>query len=186
MSVIYPGNYVTRLNAYRNQACEALPGVDFYQLVGVAILSADAAAGATYDLEILSPDLRQDDKPRLDKAFVVPTGAKVYRTAVRTVNLTGTAADTVTVSGVTPAAQETCPASTKYGAGAVSAFAGLASITAEASDATVKAVASGGLTITDTTTQAAIIVEVDYFVDHSAPELDDCNIPFKVEAGQGT
>ena len=186
MSVIYPGNYVARLNAYRNQACEALPGVDFYQLVGVAIVDADVAAGATYDLEILSPDLRPDDKPRLDKPFVIPQGAGVYRTAIRAINLEGTASDTITINGVTPATAETAPASGKYGAGNVSAFDGLSSITREGSDATVAAVASAGLTITNTKDTAMIIVEVDYFMDHAAPKADDCNIPFKVEAGQGT
>ena len=186
MSVIYPGNYVARLNAYRNQACESLPGVDFYQLVGVAILSADAAVGATYDLEILSPDLRQDDKPRLDKPFVVPAGAAVYRTAIRAINLEGASGDTVTVSGVAPATAETAPADGKYGDGAVNVFAGLGSISREGSDATISAVASSGLTITNTKDTAMIIVEVCFYMDHIAPKADDCNIPFKVEAGQGT
>jgi len=186
MSVIYPGNYVTRLNAYRNQACEALPGVDFYQLVGVAILSADVAAGATYDLEILSPDLRQDDKPRLDKPFVIPDTAGVYRTAIRVINLEGASGDTVKVDVVTPAATETAPADGKYGAGAVTVFDGLSSISRLSGDKTVTATADAGLTITNTKDTAMIIVEVDFFMDHIAPKADDCNIPFKVEAGQGT
>jgi hypothetical protein len=33
-------------------------------------------------LKVLSPDLRQDDKPRTDKAFVIPKDSVVYRTAL--------------------------------------------------------------------------------------------------------
>ena len=90
MSVIFPGNYVAHLNAYREQGCVSLPGVEFYRVVGALVLNPDndsvTAAGTltagTYDLQILSPDLRQDDKPRKDKPFVVPAGSVVYRTAV--------------------------------------------------------------------------------------------------------
>ena len=91
MSIIFPGNYVAHLNAYREQGVEALPGVEFYKLVGALVLDPDnkgvldasgVLAADTYDLEILSPDLRQDDKPRKDKPFVVPAGAVIYRTAV--------------------------------------------------------------------------------------------------------
>ena len=186
MSVIYPGNYVARLNAYRNQACEALPGVDFYQLVGVAIIDAATASGETISLEIKSPDLRPDDKPRLDKPFVIPTGAGVYRTAIRGVNLSGSSGDTLTVDGVTLAAEEAADADGNYGAGNVTEFDGLTSITRLGSDTTVNVVSSAALSITNTKDTAAILVEVDFFMDHEAPKMDDCNIPFKVEAGQGT
>ena len=37
MSVIFPGNYVAHLNAYRDQGVFALPGIEFYQAVGAAI-----------------------------------------------------------------------------------------------------------------------------------------------------
>ena len=46
MSVIYPGNYVARLNAYRDQGVEAIPGVEFYQVVGAAIVSGDQSGSA--------------------------------------------------------------------------------------------------------------------------------------------
>ena len=90
MSIIFPGNYVANLNAYREQGVVALPGVEFYRAVGALVLnpdndsvtSAGTLAAGTYDLQILSPDLRQDDKPRKDKALVIPTGSVVYRTAV--------------------------------------------------------------------------------------------------------
>ena len=90
MSVIFPGNYVAHLNAYREQGVEALPGVEFYRIVGALVLDPDNAgtlsggvlAAGTYNLKVLSPDLRQDDKPRTDKAFVIPKDSVVYRTAL--------------------------------------------------------------------------------------------------------
>ena len=90
MSTIFPGNYVAHLNAYREQGVEAIPGVEFYKGVGALVLNPDTKgvttdgvlADGTYGLYILSPDLRQDDKPRIDKPFVVPAGSVVYRTAI--------------------------------------------------------------------------------------------------------
>ena len=71
----------------------ALPGVEFYRAVGAVVLNPDTkginwltanclVAGDTYVPYILSPDLRQDDKPRVDKPMVIPTGAVVYRSAL--------------------------------------------------------------------------------------------------------
>ena len=58
--------------------------------------------------KILSPDLRQDDKPRKDRPFVIPQGAVVYRTAVNATGVreeTVAGAATVTIAGITtPAA----------------------------------------------------------------------------------
>ena len=53
-----------------------------------------------------SPDLRQDDKPRLDKPLVVPAGATVYRTAINVTNLKASGTQTVAVDGLTTAALE--------------------------------------------------------------------------------
>ena len=50
---------------------------------------------ASLALEVLSPDLRQDDKPRLDKPLVVPAGATVYRTAITASNLSASGTDNV-------------------------------------------------------------------------------------------
>ena len=62
----------------------------FFRGVGALVLNPDVdgnlvdgvLAADTYDLKILSPDLRQDDKPRKDRPFIIPAGAVVYRTAV--------------------------------------------------------------------------------------------------------
>ena len=37
MSVIFPGNYVAHLNAYRDQGVFALPGIEFYQAIGAPL-----------------------------------------------------------------------------------------------------------------------------------------------------
>ena len=47
MSVIYPGNYVARLNAYRDQGVVAIPGVEFYRAVGAVVLNPDNDAITT-------------------------------------------------------------------------------------------------------------------------------------------
>ena len=78
MSMIFPGNYVAHLNAYREQGVEALPGVEFYKAVGALPLNPDVftelvngelPALTDEAVYVLSPDLRQDDKPRKDKSF---------------------------------------------------------------------------------------------------------------------
>ena len=101
MSVIFPGNYVAHLNAYRDQGVYAVPGVEFYQMRGVAIVDSNIASNGSLALKILSPDLRQDDKPRLDKAFAIPAGATVYRTAISAVNLSASGTDTLAGDGLT-------------------------------------------------------------------------------------
>ncbi|MDP6224830.1 MAG: hypothetical protein QGF34_07220, partial [Candidatus Poseidoniaceae archaeon] len=52
-------------------------------------------------LKVQSPDLRQDDKPRLDKPLAIPAGAVVYRTAINVTNLSSSGSDTVAVDGLT-------------------------------------------------------------------------------------
>ena len=87
MSTIFPGNYVAHLNAYREQGVEALPGIEFYRIVGALVLNPDtdsnlsggSLSAATYNLKVLSPDMRQDDKPRLDKAFEIPANSVVFQ-----------------------------------------------------------------------------------------------------------
>ena len=88
---IFPGNYVAHLNAYRDQGVVALPGCVFFRHVGALVLNPDnygvlttegVLEAGTYDLKILSPDLRQDDKPRRDRPFELPAGAKVYKVAI--------------------------------------------------------------------------------------------------------
>ena len=188
MSVIYPGNYVARLNAYRDQGVTALPGVEFYQVIGASIITADQSGGGTLEVEIQSPDLRQDDKPRLDKPMVIPAGAVVYRSAVNVVNLEATGTQTVAVDGLTTAGLEASLAAADGvfpEEGAATAFDGFATVSTEAADATISATYSGDLTIVDADSQAAVLVEVCYYLDAPAPDSDDVSLPYKVEAGSG-
>ena len=192
MSIIFPGNYVAHLNAYRGQGNLALPGVEFYRYVGVYEVTGLTSAG-DLDLVIPSPDLRQDDKPRLDKPFVIPEGATVYSTAVNVINcVPAGATDTVTVKGVTPAAEVAAVASVFPAEGDRTAFAFTTALTALGSDTAVQATLSGDLTPDNSgsaaigTSQSAVIVEVDFFMDAPAPDGDDTHLPYKTVAGQGT
>lgn len=112
-NVIATGNWVTHLNSYRDQGVRALPGAVFFRSVGALVLNPDVHSNlntdgvleaGTYDLKILSPDLRNDDKPRLDRPMEIPGGAKIYRVAVaapgvREETVAGTT--TITVAGIT-------------------------------------------------------------------------------------
>ena len=185
---VFPGNYVARLNAYRDQGCFSLPGVEFYQAIGAAVITQDQSGGGDLAVEILSPDLRQDDKPRLDKPMVIPAGAVVYRTAISTTNLSASGTQTVAVDGLTQSALEASLAAVagEFPAeGATTAFDGFATTSTEAADATITAAFSGELSIVNPDDQAAVIVEVCYYLDGDAPDTDDINLPYKTEAGSG-
>ena len=207
MSVIYPGNYVAHLNAYREQGVVALPGVEFYRAVGAIVVNPDndsitatdgsLAAGA-YTPQVLSPDLRQDDKPRKDKPMVIPAGAVIYRTAVSAPGLQeATVAGTTTVEVTAPAAPV---AGTPLTAAADGYFP-------EEGEVSVFVSILNGTPIAETTIEittdailvpslkpsagacrnspSAIIVEVCYWLPAAAPSYDDAHIPYAIEAGQG-
>ena len=208
MSVIYPGNYVARLNAYRDQGVVALPGVEFYRGVGALVLNPDndgnapggVLAAGDYAVQVLSPDMRQDDKPRLDKPLVVPTGAVVYRTAISAPGVKAAAGgDTIVVKTLGANA----PASGTLTADADQFFPvdGVSSVFNSIVDGTaVNAAADTPVLVTTdadfTAAQnpsagacrkapSAIIVEVCYYLAAPAPSADDVNIPYGIEAGQG-
>ena len=189
MSVIFPGNYVADLNAYRDQGVFATPGVEFYQMRGIALVPSSLTGGGTLALEIPSPDLRQDDKPRLDKPFVVPADSTVYRTAITAVNLSATGTDTVAVDGLTTAVNTEASLAAVAGvfpeAGATTSFDGFTTVSAESANATITAAYSGSLNIVNPDDQAYVIVEVCFYRDGAAPTSDDVNVPYKTEAGQG-
>ena len=209
MSTIFPGNYVAHLNAYREQGVEAIPGVEFYKGVGALVLNPDTKGvltdgvleAGTYGLYILSPDLRQDDKPRKDKQFVVPAGSVVYRTAISAPGV-----KEASVAGTSTIVLETLANSPTTGtltAGSDGFFpengvsSGLNSIV----DGT--AVNVGSDTAVEVTTNAdlvaalstsagagrnspsAILVEVCYYRAAPAPDYEDAHIPFATEAGSG-
>ena len=188
MSVIFPGNYVAHLNAYRDQGVYAIPGIEFYQVVGAAIVSADISGTGTLNPEIQSPDLRQDDKPRLNKPVTVPAGAVVYRTAISTSNLATTGTGSVAVDGLTTSGLEASLSAVagEFDAnGASTAFDGFATVSSESSGATITIANTGPLTLIDPDSQAAVLVEVCYYVTGPAPDVDDTSLPYKTEAGTG-
>ncbi|WP_338442351.1 hypothetical protein VZG28_05100 [Synechococcus elongatus IITB4] len=79
---IYPGNYVNILDAYKGNAVAAIPGRQYFQTHGYAKITGTPAN--QFDIVIPSPDLRQDDKPRLDiPQLIVPVGARVYALGIR-------------------------------------------------------------------------------------------------------
>ena len=202
MSVIFPGNYVANLNAYREQGVVALPGVEFYRAVGALVLNPDndsvtnagTLAAGTYDLQILSPDLRQDDKPRKDKALVIPTGSVIYRTAVSAPGVKAESAGKTVV--IAPSNSAGFPTTPSLAAGADLYFAadGVSSAldnilggTATTADVQVQVTTNGSNTAGGAKydSPSAIIVEVCYYKAAPAPSTEDVSIPYAVEAGQG-
>ena len=198
-NTIFPGNYVAHLNAYRDQNVEAFPGVKFFRAVGAYVVPADTATVATgsYAAQILSPDLRYDDKPRLDCDFVLLAGnattggggIQVYRTSVNVVNLKGDGSSTITtnpaaVGGVTLGNMTDDAAGAFPKSGWFSAFNGLAG-TKLTTDTTVGVTVGGGdLTKIDPTKEAAILVEVCFYANSPAPDSDDLHLPYPTESGQ--
>ena len=206
-NVIFPGNYVAHLNAYRDQGVVALPGAMFFRAVGALVLNPDndgvldtngVLAADTYDLQILSPDLRQDDKPRKDRPFVIPEGAVVYRTAVsapgvREETVAGTT--TIEVEGI--AAPAAVPATAEDDGyfnpvGEFSLFTSILDGTGLAADTPVQITTDAALVASQKPSAgacrkapSAILVEVCYFLPDAAPDADDVHIPYGVEAGQG-
>ena len=166
-------------------------------------LNADGTlAAGTYGLYILSPDLRQDDKPRVDKPFVVPADSVVYRTAISAPGV-----KEATVAGTTTIKLETLGANAPA-TGTLTAEAdgyypedGVSSALKSIVDGT--AVSTSVDTAVEVTTNAdlvasldpsagacrnspsAILVEVCYYRAAPAPDTEDAHIPFAVEAGQG-
>lgn len=211
MTVIFPGNYVAHLNAYRDQGVVALPGVEFYRLVGAVVINPDndgvttvdgTLSAGTYTPQILSPDLRQDDKPRKDRPMTVPANAVVYRTAI---SAPGVQEATVGGSGtiVIDTLGGNAPTSTPLTAEADGFFAedGISSALNSVVDGTaISTSAETDVTVTTSVdyiaalkpsagacrnSPSAILVEVCYYVPAPAPSYDDVSIPYAVEAGQG-
>tara|TARA_B100001094_G_C18037873_1_gene723512 strand:- start:252 stop:806 length:555 start_codon:yes stop_codon:yes gene_type:complete len=184
MSVIFPGNYVTHLNAYKAQGVEALPGVEFYRVIGVYVANGTVSSG-TLPLVVPSPDQRGDDKPRLDKTLTIPAGAKIYRTAVNTKNLSSTGSATVQATGISGGVTLTA-SSGAFPDGAASSYDPSTQLSALGSATGVTATASADLNVVDAGDTAAVIVEVCYYLDSPAPDAEDVHLGYKIEAGQGS
>jgi hypothetical protein len=211
MTVIYPGNYVAQLNAYRDQGVVAIPGVEFYRLVGAVVINPDndsvtevdgSLAAGDNAPQILSPDLRQDDKPRKDKPMEVPANAVVYRTAISAPGVQeATVAGTSTIKIKTLGGN--APATGTLTAEADGFFPenGVSSALESIVDGTAVSTSVSTPVLVETSADlvpalkpsagacrnspSAILVEVCYYVPAPAPSYDDVSIPYAVEAGQG-
>ena len=208
MSTIFPGNYVAHLNAYREQGVEAIPGVEFYKGVGALVLNPDnkgnlvdgVLPAGTYDLLILSPDLRQDDKPRVDKPFVVPANSVVYRTAISAPGVKANAAgDTIvleTLANSPATGTLTAEADLFFPEEGVSSALNSivdGSAVSTSSDTAVQITTDADFTAELSPSAGAcrkspsvILVEVCYYRAAPAPDAEDAHVPYAVEAGQGT
>ena len=210
MSIIFPGNYVAHLNAYREQGVVALPGVEFYRAVGAVLLNPDNDNVLTLDndgnsvllvgdyaAQVLSPDLRQDDKPRKDKALTIPAGSVVYRTAVSAPGVKAAAAgDTVVVkaaAGLPTSAPVTAGADLYFpAAGASSDLSNILGGTALSADTAVELTTDGIFTASLSpsagacrNSPSALLVEVCYYRAAAAPDCEDAHVPFATESGSG-
>ena len=151
---------------------------------------------------VLSPDLRQDDKPRKDKPLVIPANSVVYRTAiaapgVREATVAGTTTIVMKPSGTNAptSATLTAEADGYYPEeGAVSALEGIVDGTAVSTSAdTAVTITTNAPLIASLDPSAgacrnspsAILVEVCYYRPAPAPDAEDAHIPYAVEAGQG-
>ena len=206
---IYPGNWVTQLSSYQGQPVVAVPGRQYFQKVGYALVSG--TGGTEFDVTIPSPDMRADDKVRADiTGLVLPAGAAVYHVGIRVPDmrkdlgvgtaasgLVGTNSDTIAVKDaagsaagsittsvissptIAVAATTIAPASAKKGLVTAAVLAG-----AETLKVYVRNAAGNGAGSALSSTQTGgtpIIVEVSYFIDDEVAGLDDTYIPFITE-----
>tara|TARA_B100001250_G_C19555652_1_gene681021 strand:+ start:50 stop:685 length:636 start_codon:yes stop_codon:yes gene_type:complete len=206
---IFPGNWVTTLSSYQGQPVVAIPGRQYFQKIGYALVSS--TGGTEFAITIPSPDMRGDDKVRADiTGLTVPAGANVYHVGIRVPDmrkdlgvgdaasgLVGTNGDTIAVKDAAASAAATisttvissptiavasltvAPTTAKKGIVTAAVLAG-----AETLKVYVRNAAGNGTGSALTSTQTGgtpIIVEVSYFVDDDPANLDDTYVPFVTE-----
>ena len=206
---IFPGNWVTTLSSYQGQPVVAIPGRQYYQKIGYALV--DSTGGTEFAVTIPSPDLRGDDKVRANiTGLTLPAGANVYHVGLRvpdmrkdkgvgnaTSGLVGTNTDTIAVKPAAGDAADTisttvvstptiavasttiAPTSAKKGVVAAQTLAG-----AETLKVYVRNAAGNGTGSNLSSTAAGgtpIIVEVAYFVEDDVADVNSTFIPFITE-----
>ena len=206
---IFPGNWVTTLSSYQGQPVVAVPGRQYYQKIGYALV--DSTGGTEFDVIIPSPDMRGDDKVRANiTGLTVPAGASVYHVGIRVPDmrkdlgvgtaasgLVGTNTDTIAVKDAAASAAATisttvvstptiavalttiAPTSAKKGVVAAQTLAG-----AETLKVYVRNAAGNGTGSNLSSTAAGgtpIIVEVAYFVEDDVPDVDSTFVPYITE-----
>jgi hypothetical protein len=206
---IFPGNWVTTLSSYQGQPVVAVPGRQYYQKIGYALV--DSTGGTEFAVTIPSPDMRADDKVRADiTGLTIPAGANVYHVGIRvpdtrknkdagtaTSGLVGTNTDTIAVKDAAASAANTisttvvstptiavalttiAPTSAKKGEVEAKTLAG-----AETLKVYVRNAAGNGTGSNLSSTAAGgtpIIVEVAYFVEDDVPDVDSTFVPYITE-----
>ncbi len=206
---IFPGNWVTTLSSYQGQPVVAVPGRQYFQKIGYALV--DGTGGTEFDVTIPSPDMRADDKVRANiTGLTIPAGANVYHVGIRVPDLrkdraigsavsgiVGTNGDTIAVKDAAGSAADTisttvvstptvavanatiAPTSAKKGVVEAKTLAG-----AETLKVYVRNAAGNGAGTAITSSQAGgtpIIVEVAYFVEDDVAGLDSTFIPYITE-----
>ena len=206
---IFPGNWVTTLSSYQGQPVVAVPGRQYFQKIGYALV--DSTGGTEFAVTIPSPDLRADDKVRANiTGLTLPAGANVYHVGLRvpdmrkdkgvgnaTSGLVGTNTDTIAVKPAAGDAADTisttvvstptiavasttiAPTSAKKGVVAAQTLAG-----AETLKVYVRNAAGNGTGSNLSSTAAGgtpIIVEVAYFVEDDVADVNSTFIPFITE-----
>ena len=206
---IFPGNWVTTLSSYQGQPVVAIPGRQYYQKIGYALV--DSTGGTEFAVTIPSPDLRGDDKVRANiTGLTLPSGANVYHVGIRvpdmrkdkgvgtaTSGLVGTNTDTIAVKDAAASAADTisttvvstptiavanttvAPTSASKGEVEAKTLAG-----AETLKVYVRNAAGNGTGSNLSSTAAGgtpLIVEVAYFVEDDVPDVESTFIPFITE-----
>ena len=206
---IFPGNWVTTLSSYQGQPVVAVPGRQYFQKIGYALV--DSTGGTEFAVTIPSPDMRADDKVRANiTGLTLPAGANVYHVGLRvpdmrkdkgvgnaTSGLVGTNTDTIAVKDAAASAAGTisttvvstptiavanttvAPTSASKGEVEAKTLAG-----AETLKVYVRNAAGNGTGSNLSSTAAGgtpIIVEVAYFVEDDVPDVESTFIPFITE-----
>ena len=206
---IFPGNWVTTLSSYQGQPVVAVPGRQYFQKIGYALV--DSTGGTEFDVVIPSPDMRADDKVRANiTGLTIPSGANVYHVGIRvpdmrkdkgvgnaTSGLVGTNTDTIAVKDAAASAAgsiTTTVVSSPTVAVALTTIArtsakkGIVTAAVLAGAETLKVYvrnAAGNAAGSNLSSTAAggtpIIVEVAYFVEDDVADVNSTFIPFITE-----
>lgn len=207
---IYPGNWVNTLSSYQGQPVVAVPGRLHYHITGYALITSTGAT--SWDITIPSPDMRQDDKPRADiTSLVVPSGAKVYALGLRVPDMRKDRSIGTAYSGIVGTNTNELKVGTAIGDDDALADNDIATVAADVvvSGGTIAPVATFKSIITPVAQTAArtlkvfsdngsqsagsnmtssldggtpIIVDVYYFLDDVASDLDAVRIPYITES----
>lgn len=206
---IFPGNWVTTLSSYQGQPVVALPGRQYFQKIGYALV--DSTGGTEFAVTIPSPDMRADDKVRANiTGLTIPSGAHVYHVGVRvpdmrkdkgvgnaTSGLVGTNTDTIAVKDAAASAAATISTSVVSSPTIAVALTTIAPTSAKKGEVEAKTLAGAetlkvyvrnaagngtGSNLSSTATGGTpIIVEVAYFVEDDVADVNSTFIPFITE-----